>query len=332
MKRVMFILFAAVLLALSLHVVNSPSRDIGSVIFSIQYGERARGVAKRLEKERLIRSGTFFLAAYHLFHRSYVKAGSYSIHPDMTTLEILNTVTKGITTIRRITIPEGFTIIQMAERLEAGGVTEPGRFLYYCNNTRFLSSIGIDSSSAEGYLFPDTYNLPERSDPRHVISVLHNRLKDILQSLGADGVASGLSVHQVLTLASLIEKEAKLPDERAVISSVFHNRLAIDMKLDCDPTVRYAVKKFTGPITFRDLESDSPYNTYRRRGLPPTPICSPGKGSIQAALFPNRTKFYFFVAKKDGSHYFSQTLREHLRAVQYFQKGIGKGFANEHDR
>ena len=137
-----------------------------------------------------------------------------------------------------------------------------------------------------------------------------------------------LNSDTLINLASLIEKEAKLPSERNLISAVFHNRLKRGIALYCDPTVRYAVKKFKGRITYSDLKTDSPFNTYKYRGLPPTPICSPGKESIIAALNPAKSSYLYFVARDDGSHYFSKTLKEHNRAVDYYQKGINNGFVD----
>jgi UPF0755 protein len=242
-------------------------------------------------------------------------------------LGILYKLVSGDVLTHRITIPEGFNVYQVAERLEAAGVTAPGEFLYHAFNGRYLETLGIRAPSAEGYLFPDTYVFPEGSDPRDILPVMIKRLRSVLSSMDlARSKDHGLSAHEILTLASLIEKEAKIPSERRVISSVFHNRLKRGMKLDCDPTVRYAVKKFSGRLSVQDLAFRSPYNTYVTIGLPPTPICMPGRDSIDAALNPDETEFLFFVARNDGSHYFSEKLRDHNRAVDFFQKGVKNGF------
>jgi UPF0755 protein len=161
---------------------------------------------------------------------------------------------------------------------------------------------------------------------------MHRRL---LREISGIDEAKGMNrgrIKELLTLASLIEKEASIPAERKLVSSVFHNRMKRGMRLDCDPTVRYAVKNFDRPLTYRDLASDSPFNTYRHRGLPPTPICSPGREALLAALRPAKTDYLFFVARNDGSHYFSTSLREHNRAVDYYQKGINNGFRDKQRR
>ncbi|HDP80904.1 MAG TPA: endolytic transglycosylase MltG [Spirochaetes bacterium] len=187
--------------------------------------------------------------------------------------------------------------------------------------------MGLNAPSLEGYLFPDTYIFPEESDSRDVIMAAYRRMRTVLDGLDLPNMKiSGLSLHETLTLASLIEKEAQIPRERKYISAVFHNRLKRGMKLDCDPTVRYAARNFKGPITRSELDSLSPYNTYVHRGLPPTPICSPGKESILAAVNPAPVDFLYFVSRNDGSHYFSATLNEHNRAVRFYQRGVKSGF------
>ena len=212
-------------------------------------------------------------------------------------------------------------------------VTGEGEFLYYAFNPSHARALGVDAPSVEGYLFPDTYIIPEASDARDVIALMYRRTKTVLARLDSALLReSGLSAHALLTLASLIEKETAVGSERARVASVFRNRLNKNMKLDCDPTVRYATRKFTGRIGYRDLAYDSPFNTYLYRGLPPTPICSPGLASIEAALSPETTDYLYFVSRNDGSHYFSKTLKEHNRAVQYYQKGIGGGFRDDQRR
>lgn len=295
--------------------------------FTVKEGETIRGVATRLKKQNLITSDKLFIAIGRTIGTAGIRKGKYRINAGDSSLGILFKFMKGDVVKRKITIPEGFNIYSIAERLAAQQIVETGDFLYYAFNTAYLESIGIRSASAEGYLFPDTYLLPESSDARDVIAVMHKRFRQVVASTdisARDDIK--LTTHELITLASLIEKEARIASERRYISAVFHNRLEKGMKLDCDPTVRYAVKNFTGRITFGDLASNSPFNTYVHRGLPPTPICSPGKESIEAALYPADAGYFFFVARNDGSHYFSKNLKEHNRAVNYYQKGIRNGF------
>ncbi|MBN2078755.1 MAG: endolytic transglycosylase MltG [Spirochaetes bacterium] len=298
--------------------LNAPPAGMMDTVFTVTRGETIRVIARNLEKRGLIKSRSFFLIASRPLWSRYVRAGRYRITERMTTLGIMLRLFRGEIVTRRITIPEGFNLYQIRDRLEANGITPQGSFMRDAEDPAFLRRLGISSQSAEGYLFPDTYRFPEDSDARDVIRTMHRRLKQVIEETFPAGHGSDL--HRVLTMASLIEKEARIPSERGIISSVFHNRLKRGMKLDCDPTVRYAVKRFTGPIRLSDLRSDSPYNTYRRGGLPPTPICSPGRESIVAALRPDASDYLFFVARNDGSHHFSRTLAEHNRAVARYQR------------
>ena len=301
-----------------LFYLNAPPSQMKEKIFTVTYGETIRMVARNLEKENLIKNRNFFVYSSYLLRRQYIKTGRYQIFPGTGSIEILRKLTRGDVLSRKVTIPEGFNIYQIADRFEANKICGANSFLSYASQESFLKKIGINATSAEGYLFPDTYVFPEASDPRDIIAAMHNKMMSVIGDRPAYG--PGMSLHEILTMASLVEKEAQVYNERELISSVFHNRMRRGMKLDCDPTVRYAVKKFSGPITVSNLNSDSPYNTYRRAGLPPTPICSPGRESIDAAMHPLKSDYLYFVAKNDGSHQFSKTLREHNEAVRLYQR------------
>jgi UPF0755 protein len=319
MKKIIIIIALCALAGLSvLLYLNAPPSQMKETIFTVTYGETIRMVARNLEKENLIKDRKFFVYSSYALRRQYIKAGRYQISPGTNSIEILRKLTRGDVLSRKVTIPEGFNIYQIADRLEANNICGAGSFLSYASQVSFLKSIGINATSAEGYLFPDTYVLPEASDPRDIIAAMRNKMMSVIGDRPAYG--PGMNLHEILTMASLVEKEAQVYNERELISAVFHNRLRRGMKLDCDPTVRYAVRKFTGPITVSNLNADSPYNTYRRTGLPPTPICSPGRESIYAAMHPLKSDYLYFVAKNDGSHQFSKTLREHNTAVKIYQK------------
>ena len=331
MKRLfILIIFLSAIFFAAAAYYNSAPQSMQETAFTVKYGDSLGEVAYQLEKRNLIKDRRFFKIASYLLRRKYVRAGKYRIYEGMTSTLILKKLSRGDVITRKVTIPEGFNLYQIAERLDENAVTVSGNFLYYSFNRGFLLSLNIEAPSAEGYLFPDTYVFPEGSDPRDVIAIMHNKMKNVLSSInnGSYGKMNERT-HRLLTLASLVEKEAKIPEERVYVSSVFHNRIKRDYRLDCDPTVRYAVKKFTGSITYNDLAYDSPYNTYKRKGLPPTPICSPGREAIIATINPKKTSYLYFVARNDGSHYFSKSLKEHNRAVNYYQKGIKNGFVDK---
>jgi len=330
------LIIALVASALGFIALNSAPSMMQGEDFIVREGESVRGVARRLKALNLITSENFFHYSGRLAGKiagSGIRKGKYRIAPGSSSLRILYALMRGDVVTARVTVPEGFNLYQIAARLEASGVTGEGEFLYYAFNPSHARALGVDAPSVEGYLFPDTYIMPEASDARDVIALMHRRTKTVLARLDSALLReSGLSAHALLTLASLIEKETAVGSERARVASVFRNRLNKNMKLDCDPTVRYATRKFTGRIGYRDLAYDSPFNTYLYRGLPPTPICSPGLASIEAALSPETTDYLYFVSRNDGSHYFSKTLKEHNRAVQYYQKGIGGGFRDDQRR
>ncbi len=320
MKRIFLLCIVFIFLVLyAYYLQNSPPPLMLQKSFSVKYGETLKTVAHNLEKHNLIRNKNFYMLLAYVIRRRFVKAGSYMIYKNMSTFAILRKLSRGDIITKKIVIPEGFNLYEIARRLDKHNIVGEDRFIYYAFNRDFLQSIEINAISAEGYLFPDTYVFPIESDSRQIIAAMYRQLKKKLRSIGlGNHDRSPQSIHRMLTMASLIEKEAKIAKERKIIASVFYNRLKINMKLDCDPTVRYAVKKFKGRIRYRDLAYDSPFNTYVRKGLPPTPISSVGRASIIAAIYPAETDFLYFVARKNGSHYFSKNLQEHNRAVGYY--------------
>lgn len=308
---------------------NSSPFNMQDETFLIKSGESLSSVAIRLYKRNLITDKRFFVILAMITGNSNILIGKYKIHKGMSSIEILGKLSSGDIIRKRVTIPEGFNLYEIADKLHQSNITNRDDFLHYSFDKDFLNSIGINHSSAEGFLFPDTYLFAEDQDPREILAVMHKQFRDVLNSIDLTNMNSlNLDEYQLLIFASLVEKEAKLASERTLISAVFHNRLKRGIKLYCDPTVRYAVKKFSGRIRYRDLKYDSPFNTYLYHGLPPTPISSVGRESIIAALNPENSNFLYFVARNDGSHHFSKSLREHNRAVDYYQKGIDNGFAD----
>jgi len=323
----LFILVAVA--AAALQYFNSPPRLMREAVFQVAQGDSVKAVASRLKGLNLIESERFFTAMSSLAKMTQIKQGKYRVTPGLSSYGILSKLVRGDIMKARVTIPEGFNIYQLAERLEKQNVAKKDDIIHLATNAPFLRSIGIIAPSAEGYLFPDTYIFPEESDPRAVLKSMHERLNLVLGQMDLSPMNRlGLDRHRLLTMASLVEKEAKVDSERPYVAAVFHNRLKRGMKLDCDPTVRYAVKRFTGPIYLKDLRSQSPYNTYVHYGLPPTPISSSGKAALMAALNPAESDYLYFVARNDGSHFFSRTLGEHNRAVRKYQRGQGNGAAS----
>jgi UPF0755 protein len=235
--------------------------------------------------------------------------------------DILDALTNGMAVLYTVTIPEGYRITEIADLLEAKGLVDKAAFIEATRNRELLESLHIPSGSLEGYLYPETYKFSKAGGARTVVKTFLDTFKErVLQPERVQQAkAMQFTFHEIVTLASLIEKETGLGKERKLISSVFHNRLVKKMRLQTDPTVIYAMVDFDGNIRKKDLSIDSPYNTYKHFGLPPGPIASPGLESIQAAMDPVESDFLYFVSRKDGSHQFSTNYKDHIRAVRKYQ-------------
>ncbi len=290
-------------------------------IVNIPKGYVLSEVADLLKGEGLIRSvkGFTFLSFLKGVVNKF-KAGEYRLSPSMPPLEILDIITSGKVVLYKVTIPEGYNIREIATLLEKKGMANRERCISLAHDKEFLLLIGIDADSLEGYLFPDTYYFGRGADERTILKKMVNTFeKKIAPEFVKRAKEIGLTMHQIITLASLVEKETGKDEERRLISAVFHNRLKKGLRLECDPTVIYVLKDFDGNLRKKDLSIDSPYNTYRYLGLPPGPITNPGKASIKASLYPAESNHLYFVSKGDGGHQFSSTLKEHNRAVKRYQ-------------
>jgi UPF0755 protein len=254
-----------------------------------------------------------------------LQAGEYRFTSGQTPYQILSIIATGSTVRWSVTIPEGANIYQFADILAKGGWGEREIFLGLVRDPEILARYGVRGASLEGYLFPDTYQLLRGQNPREIVIMMVERGRQVRQELGdlRENVL-GLSPHEVLTLASIVEKETAAPEERPLIAGVFVNRLQQRMRLQTDPTVIYGLVDFDGNLTRKDLTTPTPYNTYLINGLPPGPIANPGRAAIEAVLHPASESYLYFVSKNDGTHYFSRDLAEHNRAVFRYQKGGSK--------
>jgi UPF0755 protein len=293
-----------------------------SKVVVIPDGSTFQFVAALLEREGLIKSrSVFVLIGKSQSADRKVQAGEYELNPGMTPAEILSKLLNGEVLLHPLTIPEGLTITQIADVVSQQGLTDRVEFLRLAKDREFVASLGIKAETLEGYLYPDTYKFPRPIEAREVLMAMVEQLR---QMVGPDLLARmqelKMTMHEVLTLASVIEKETGSGDERAEISAVFHNRLKKHIPLQSDPTVIYGLPAFDGNLHKNDLSSPSPYNTYRVQGLPPGPIANPGIQAIHAALYPSDSRSLYFVSRNDGTHQFSATLIEHNKAVEKYQK------------
>ncbi len=296
------------------------SKNTQTQVFEVKSGMTLKQVSQELFHQNLIRSANAFQTiAFIQDKEKLIKVGEYYISPSMLPNEILQRITSGKTVLHSVTIPEGYRITEIANLLEEQDLVDKNIFLQQVKNVDQME--GIATGSLEGYLFPDTYHFGKRTTETKIINKMVETFKEraLKQEFLKRAEDIGFSFHEIITLASLIEKETGKDSERKQISSVFHNRLKKNMLLQTDPTVIYAIDVFDGNIRKRDLKIDSPYNTYLYKGLPPGPIANPGLKSITAALYPANTSNLYFVSKQDGSHKFSATLNEHNLAVQKYQ-------------
>ncbi len=337
MKRIILGLAVAVIVvwggrslfaAYEVRLLQAPESwpEKGAALFQIKQGQGAGAVASALEDKGLIRSSWAFR---RLLGRkgwdSRLKPGMYRIEENSDSEKIgRKLVEEGAWRIR-VSIPEGLTIAQIADRIEKAGAEDDGRFLPTAEQfvraataaqVKKATGHKVPGKSAEGYLYPATYQLPAGSSAEEIVARLTEQFAKSFSSAYRDEIAKNkLSLHELVTLASVVEREAASDKERPRVAQVFLNRLEKGMKLESCATVQYALPRHKARLLYADLKIDSPYNTYIHRGLPPGPICSPGKASLLAALRPEKTEALYFVSKGDGTHVFSRTFAEHQRAI-----------------
>lgn len=281
----------------------------GKVVI-IRKNQTASQIAHLLKEEGIIFSPKWFLFLTKTFgFEKNLKKGRYLLKRGMSEIEVLKRLVRGPSSRVFVTIPEGLTLKETASLLEREGIVSKDKFISLTSKPSLLKTLGIPGMTCEGYLFPDTYDFLLDNEPEEVIIRMVEKFFKVYKDLGGNPD----SLKEVVILASLIEKEAKIDSERPIIASVFLNRLKRGLPLEADPTIQYILGKHKKRITYKDLKLPSPYNTYLHLGLPPGPICNPGRRSLEAALHPEKTKYLYFVAKGDGSHYFSKTLSEHIR-------------------
>ncbi len=306
--------------------VNEPYKGYeGSEQFvEVPTGSGVASIARRLADAGVVRDAVSFRYAVWLIGGSRaLKAGEYRFDRPLTAGEVARKIARGEVYLRQITFREGLTIRDMAAVFEKEGFGTRKAFIDAASSAELIRSLDPAAADLEGYLFPDTYALPRRATAETLVEMMVSRFhKQVGGELAERAAGAGMNVHEAMTLASIVEKETGKADERPLVAAVYANRLKIGMGLQCDPTVIYALQRAGRDIknlTREDLQYDSPYNTYRYAGLPPGPIASPGKASIDAALQPAAVPYLYFVSRNDGSHAFATTLEEHNKNVFRWQ-------------
>ena len=296
----------------------------GETFVAFPRGTSTGAMANMLARAGVVRSRWDFLLARAIDRRRILQAGEYRFTRPATPFDVVGRIARGDTFYYTLVAPEGRNMFDIAAQIAGLGLFTAPRFLAAARNPAMIRDLDPEAPSLEGYLFPDTYRLSRHATPESVCRLMTGRFREAWSKLDA-----GAPAHRIVTLASLVEKEGKLAEERPRIAGVFENRLRIGMKLDCDSTTIYAAlleQHYRGAIYRSDLESGNPYNTYRHAGLPPGPIANPGLQALRAALAPASSGDLYFVRTPDdsGAHHFSKTIAEHQAAVALYHRGLGK--------
>ncbi|MBI5115290.1 endolytic transglycosylase MltG [Candidatus Poribacteria bacterium] len=303
------------------HKVSPDTAQSRRIVVDIPHGSSVSDIAGKLAAQNIISSPILFeLTSVGRGSFRKLKAGEYRFDGPMSLLEALTRLERGHMVLHRFTVPEGYTVKEIARALGNRDLADENEFLELANDPEFCKEMGFGDSGLEGFLFPDTYRIPTGLPTKRVIRMMVDRFRDACdEEIDDDILNSGPALRDVVTVASIIEKEALHDDEEPLIASVIYNRLHRNMPLQCDVTIRYPLDNYGVELTREDLQIDSPYNSYELRGLPPTPICNPGIAAIKAALKPADTKYLYFVSMNNGWHKFSASLREHNEAVLRYQ-------------
>jgi UPF0755 protein len=297
------------------------------VVLEIPRGTSRRGVARRLAQNGVIRNALAFELLARWRSRTELQAGEYQFTGQAPAMEVFRKIAEGRVFFHPLVIPEGLNMFEIADRVEQAGFASRADFLAVARDSQPIRDVAPQAQSLEGFLFPATYGFPRSVTAREIAQAMVSRFRQEWGAFSEPGRnPHELSPLELVTVASLVEKETGQADERPMIAGVFYNRLAKRVALQCDPTVLYAMElagKNDGVINQSDLRLDSQYNTYRNRGLPPGPIANPGPDALRAALFPPQTDYLYFVADTHGGHFFSRTLNEHLASVARYRNLAG---------
>ena len=326
---VVLVLLGSAALAWLAFTPAAPLRE-GPLIVFVPPHEGILGIAGRLAEANVVRSRLAFLAtAVARGVPRSLKAGEYEVPRNATTWAVVSLLESGHVRQRAVLHPEGATVSELGRVFEAEELAQADAIARVAADKKFLAAQGVEAPSAEGYLFPDTYQFVRGLTPEEMLGRMIQRMRaKLTPSIRERAQARGLSVHELLTLASIIEREAVVKDEQRLISAVFWNRLRIGMPLQADPTVQYAVAKERRALSRADLLAAHAHKTYVRPGLPPGPICNPGLNAIKSTVSPARTEYLYFVADAFGGHSFSRTFEEHLQAIAAFRRNRAEAEAH----
>lgn len=320
-------LFRAILVALILvagflaYGLFLPAGPDSQQLVQLKPGSSARRIAADLQHAGIVRSQYAFLLWHYVSGDKSLKAGEYSFDHPATVREVHARIARGDIYFHTVVVPEGFNMFDIASAIEAAGLGQRDDFLQVARSQlSLIHDLDPKAPSLEGYLFPDTYHFTRTQSLHDIAAAMVHRFRQASHELGL-----GDDLHKTVTMASIVEKETAVPDERPLVAGIFYNRLAKNMTLDTDPSVIYAAllnNRYRGTIYRSDIHFDSPYNTYRSAGLPPGPICNPGKASLMAAMHPASSDYFYFVSDDHGHHRFARTLQQHIANVSAYRRAL----------
>ena len=306
--------------------VYTPITPPANTSLLLHSGYSTRRIAAELKKAGVIRSEFAFLLWHELHHKRSLKAGEYRFEREATLPQVYGRIVRGDIYFHVVTIPEGYTMFDIAKAMEDAGLGSAADFLQVAETqTPLISDLAPEATSLEGYLFPNTYQFTRTESLEEMAAAMVHQFRQVAQEIGLNAALNS-DVPKVVIMASIVEKETAAPEERPLVAGVYYNRLAQNMALDADPTVIYAellAGTYQGSLHHDDMAVNSPYNTYRFPGLPPGPIGNPGRSSLQAAMHPDNSKFLYFVSDGNGHHRFARSLEEHNRNVAAYRRSLG---------
>jgi UPF0755 protein len=326
----LFLILALAVGAWTAWQVYAPVRPAGQTFLMLRPGYSTRRIALELKRAGIIRSATAFRLWQAAHHKAKLKAGEYLFEREATLPQVYDRIARGDIYFHVVTIPEGYTMFDIAKAMEDAGLGPAADFLHIAETkTELISDIAPAAKSLEGYLFPNTYEFTRTQSLEEMAAAMVRQFRQVAREIGLISTAGGRAqndVQKIVTMASIVEKETAAPEERPRVASVYYNRMAANMALDADPSVIYAEQlsgTYQGSLHHADMAVNSPYNTYRFPGLPPGPIANPGRSSLAAALHPDNTRFLYFVSDGNGHHRFATTLAEHDRNVAAYRRSLG---------
>ncbi|MGA9798062.1 MAG: endolytic transglycosylase MltG [Terriglobales bacterium] len=306
----------------------TPITPEGQKFVMLRPGYSTRRIAAELEAAGVIRSRLGFILWQRLHRKQSLKAGEYLFDKPARTLDVYGRLVRGDIYVHTVVIPEGFTMFDIAQAIQDAGLGSSQEFLAVTqSNTELISDLAPEAKSLEGYLFPNTYELTRTQSMKDIAAAMVKQFRQVAEQIGLTTGGKGTDIQKTVTMASIIEKETAVPEERAVVASVYYNRLARNIALQADPSVIYAELlngNYGGTLHHSDMSFQSAYNTYTHPGLPPGPIGNPGRSSLEAALHPAQTDYYYFVSDGNGHHRFSRSLEEHNQNVAKLRQAVQK--------